>query len=205
MGKREGLCGARSGLFFEIPRLADEFNVTFVFLENVPDQCSNRLDKVVDALHDRGFDCRWRCLSASELGAPHERNRFFLLAKRRDGTGSGRMKLQLVAEVTQAARRFGWHAEKGHPARARSRLIIAAECPRHKERNFSIGKALTSFQARAAFMYLVHGGGCCKRTSGSISSKRGNLRGRASRVHCVPLVLASAQRGSGHAETVVCF
>ena len=68
------------------------------------------------------------------------------------------MKLQSVAEVMQAARRFGWHAEKGHPARARSRLITAAECPRHKERNFSIGNALTPFQARAAFMYLVHGG-----------------------------------------------
>ena len=107
VGTRGGLCGTRCGLFFEIPRFADEFNVASAFLENVPDQCSNRLDKVVGALHDRGSDCRWRCLGASELGAPHERNRVFLLAKRRDGTGSGRVKLQSVAEAIQAARRFG--------------------------------------------------------------------------------------------------
>ena len=37
LGTREGLCS----LFFEIPRLADEFNEAFAFLENAPGQCSN--------------------------------------------------------------------------------------------------------------------------------------------------------------------
>ena len=136
LSKREGLSGVRSGLFYEIPRVADEFKADWVFLENVPDRCACRLDLVVDALHDIGFDCRWRCLSAAELGAPHERNRFFLLARRRDGVGSACVKLQSVAEVMQAARRWGWFADKLFPARARSRLLTAAECPGHKARIF---------------------------------------------------------------------
>ena len=155
MGKREGLSSARSGLFFEIPRIADEYVATWLFLENVSDQCANRLDLVVDALHGHGFDCRWRCSSASDLGAPHERNRWFLLARRRNGMGTARVILQSVAEIMQAARRFGWHAEKGHPARAKSRLITAAECSGHKARNHAIWNALAPFQARAAFVYLI--------------------------------------------------
>ena len=105
--------------------------------------------------HVHGFDCRWRCLSASDLGAPHERNRWFLLARRRNGMGTARVILQSVAEIMQAARRFGWHAEKGHPARAKSRLITAAECSGHKARNHAIWNALAPFQARAAFVYLI--------------------------------------------------
>ena len=143
--KREGLSGTRSGLFFQIPRIADEYNATWLFLENASGQCANRLDLVVGALHDHGFDCRWRCLSASDLGAPHERNRWFLLAHRCNGTGTARVILQSVAEIMQAARRFGWHVEKGQPARAKSRIITAAECPGHKARNHAIGNALAPF------------------------------------------------------------
>ena len=62
-------------------------------LENVPDVCVNGLNLVVGALEEHGFDCRWQVRSASSLGAPHERNRFFLLAKRRGGTATANVKL----------------------------------------------------------------------------------------------------------------
>ena len=117
MGKRAGLTGARSGLFYHVLRVADACGATWVFLEYVPDVCANGLDLVVGALEEHGFDCRWQVRSASSLGAPHERNRFFLLAKRRGGTATSNVKLQSTAEVMQAARRWGWHSEKGHPAR----------------------------------------------------------------------------------------
>ena len=170
MGKRAGLAGPRSGLFYLVLRVADAYGATWVFLEHVPDVCANGPNLVVGALEEKGFDCRWQVCSDSSLGAPHERNRFFLLAKRRGGTATANVKLQSTAEVMQAARRWGWHSAKGHPARARCRLATAAECPDHKERNRAIGNALTPPQARAAFMYLLRGGPTRKNKRADLAS-----------------------------------
>ena len=112
MDKRAGLTGARNGLFHHVLRVADAYGATWAFLENVSDVCANGLNLVVGALEEKGFDCRWQGRSASSLGAPHERNRFFLLAKRRGGTATAVVKLQTTADVMQAARRWGWHSVK---------------------------------------------------------------------------------------------
>jgi DNA (cytosine-5)-methyltransferase 1 len=80
-GRGKGLAGERSGLFFEIVRLTKETRAPFVFLENVPAIRTRGLQTVVDAFTDIRYDCRWTCISASEVGAPHLRKRWFLLAK----------------------------------------------------------------------------------------------------------------------------
>lgn len=85
-GNGEGLDGKRSGLFFEIVRLAEETKPQYLFLENVPAIRTRGLDAVVEALAKLGYDCRWTTLSAEEVGAPHKRNRWFLLAKRTDAS-----------------------------------------------------------------------------------------------------------------------
>jgi len=72
-GRGKGLAGERSGLFFEIVRLVKEIKPTFVFLENVPAIRTRGLSEVVHALTEIGYDCRWTCLSAGEVGAPHKR------------------------------------------------------------------------------------------------------------------------------------
>lgn len=77
---RIGLDGSRSGLFFEIVRLATECKPRFIFLENVPAIRTKGLHTVLQELSKIGFDCRWTMLSASEVGAPHKRERWFLLA-----------------------------------------------------------------------------------------------------------------------------
>lgn len=79
-GCGEGLEGKRSGLFFEVMRLAKEIKPTFLFLENVPAIRTRGLDRVVEELTEAGYDCRWCMLSASEVGAPHKRERWFCLA-----------------------------------------------------------------------------------------------------------------------------
>jgi len=79
-GRGAGLEGERSGLFFEVMRLAKEIQPAFVFLENVPAIRTRGLDVVVRALADAGYDCRWGALSAFDVGAPHKRERWFLLA-----------------------------------------------------------------------------------------------------------------------------
>ncbi len=79
-GAGAGLEGKRSGLFYEIVRLTKEIQPTFVFLENVPAIRTRGLKDVVGSFTDLGYDCRWTCISASSVGAPHLRKRWFMLA-----------------------------------------------------------------------------------------------------------------------------
>ena len=79
-GKGAGLEGKRSGLFYEIVRLAKEVRPTFVFLENVPAIRTRGLEQVIKEFTEMGYDCRWTMLSASSVGAPHRRERWFFLA-----------------------------------------------------------------------------------------------------------------------------
>lgn len=85
-GRGAGLAGERSGLFFQITRLARELRPRFVFLENVPAIRTRGGNVVGEELARLGFDCRWAVVSAAEVGAPHLRKRWFLLAHAaRDG------------------------------------------------------------------------------------------------------------------------
>jgi DNA (cytosine-5)-methyltransferase 1 len=79
-GAGKGLAGERSGLFFEIVRLARECEPRFIFLENVPAIRTRGGERVVKELAAIGYDCRWTTLSAAAVGAPHKRERWFLLA-----------------------------------------------------------------------------------------------------------------------------
>ena len=79
-GNGKGLAGERSGLFYEIVRLTKEARPSFVFLENVPAIRTRGLEQVIKEFTEMGYDCRWTMLSASSVGAPHKRERWFLLA-----------------------------------------------------------------------------------------------------------------------------
>ena len=79
--------GKRSGLFFEIVRLTSELRPRFVFLENVSAITVRGAERVVGELCGLGYDCRWGLLSASDVGANHRRERWWLLAHARYGGG----------------------------------------------------------------------------------------------------------------------
>jgi DNA (cytosine-5)-methyltransferase 1 len=79
-GHGKGLAGERSGLFFEIVRLAKEIKPKFIFLENVPAITSRGGLQVVTEIAEMGYDCRWCVISAASVGALHKRERWFLLA-----------------------------------------------------------------------------------------------------------------------------
>lgn len=75
--------GSRSGLYREVLRIADEVQPGFIFLENVAaivtGDGGNMLRTVAGDLASRGFDAVWTNLSAAEVGAPHKRDRWWLL------------------------------------------------------------------------------------------------------------------------------
>lgn len=79
-GHGKGLEGERSGLFFEIVRLAEEIKPKFIFLENVPAITSRGGCTVTREITALGYDCRWCVISAASVGALHRRERWFLLA-----------------------------------------------------------------------------------------------------------------------------
>ena len=80
VGRREGLGGKRSGLFFEIIRLVKEIQPTFIFLENVAGIRTRGGQAVIDEFSRLRYDCRWGMLSAYDVGAPHKRERWWMLA-----------------------------------------------------------------------------------------------------------------------------
>lgn len=84
-GKRAGLGGERSGLFWELIRIVRLVGPRYVVLENVPglltaDQ-GEAMGNVLGALAESGYDAEWATLRASSLvGAPHHRDRWFGIA-----------------------------------------------------------------------------------------------------------------------------
>jgi DNA (cytosine-5)-methyltransferase 1 len=79
-GKRAGIHGARSGLWAEFHRLIRELRPRLAVMENVAGLLTRGLDTVLGDLAEIGFDAEWFCLRASDVGAPHRRERVFILA-----------------------------------------------------------------------------------------------------------------------------
>lgn len=79
-GKGAGIEGERSGLWGEMARVVGEVRPRFVFVENSPILTSRGLRRVLGELSELGYDARWCVLGASDVGAPHIRNRIWILA-----------------------------------------------------------------------------------------------------------------------------
>ena len=79
-GKGAGIDGERSGLWSEMARIVGEVRPRCVFVENSPNLVRRGLARVLGDLAALGYDARWRRLSALELGAPHRRDRLWLVA-----------------------------------------------------------------------------------------------------------------------------
>lgn len=92
-GRRAGLIDSdgnvtRSGLWFEMLRIISEARPRFVVGENVRGAINAALDVVQSGLGSEGYEVRTILLPASAIGAPHQRERIFVLAVRNDVYGS---------------------------------------------------------------------------------------------------------------------
>ena len=87
-GKQRGMGeGTRSGLWSEIIRLVGELRPSFVIVENVANLLSGPSEKrggwfgrVLGDLAECGYDAEWENIPASALGAPHRRERVWVVA-----------------------------------------------------------------------------------------------------------------------------
>lgn len=78
-GRRKGSNDVRH-LWPHINAAIRQLRPTFVVLENVPGHRSLGFDNVLGDLAEIGFDAEWTSVRASDVGAPHRRERLYVLA-----------------------------------------------------------------------------------------------------------------------------
>ncbi len=112
-GKGRGIKkDTRSGLWFEMLRIINEVRPSFVFVENVSALTNRGLDIVLGQLSEAGYDARWTDLRASDVGAPHRRERMFILAY--TDTNSKR-KNKEARSIRETQREVWRKCERGQP------------------------------------------------------------------------------------------
>jgi DNA (cytosine-5)-methyltransferase 1 len=79
-GAGAGLAGARSGLWSEYRRVIRELRPRYVVVENVSALLGRGLGTVLGDLAACGYDAEWDCIPASAVGAPHQRDRVWIVA-----------------------------------------------------------------------------------------------------------------------------
>jgi site-specific DNA-cytosine methylase len=79
-GKGVGLGGSRSGLWFEYARLIAEIRPKFAIMENVGALTVRGLDRVLGSLAEIGYNAIWQDIRASDMGAPHRRERIWIVS-----------------------------------------------------------------------------------------------------------------------------
>lgn len=79
-GKGAGLAGDRSGLWFEYAKAIAALRPRYVLIENVSALRTRGLDQVLGSLAALGYDAEWHCIPACAVGAPHRRDRVWIIA-----------------------------------------------------------------------------------------------------------------------------
>ena len=84
-GRQEGIGeGTRSGLFFEVIRLARQIRPKFILFENVRNLLSHKdgetFQQILQEIAKAGFDVEWSIVSAKDVGACHLRERLWFIA-----------------------------------------------------------------------------------------------------------------------------
>lgn len=91
----------------EMRRIIGEVQPRFVFAENVA------ADPIKDACRDlntMGYDCRYTCLSASDLGAPHDRKRYWLVANS-DANSEPRRTVYVKTSRSSETKEMEWWSD----------------------------------------------------------------------------------------------
>lgn len=154
-GKRAGLAGERSGLWFEFARLIREVRPRYVVVENVPGLFTAGMGTVLGDLSEMGLDAEWSLVSACSVGATHMRQRLFIVAHSPELVG--------LSRIWDPVARQGWEVQEEHRAahtracaKARmadpSALYRGADVvPNRLDRNHGLGNAV--FPPQGSFVF----------------------------------------------------
>jgi len=119
-GNKAGISGERSGLWKEYARLIGEIRPQFAFMENVSALLYRGLGDVLGDLAEIGYDAEWHCVSAADVGAPHLRERIWIVAYPNSYGKSDRafnaeaIQAPDMADSNSAQREGGWLSRRIH-------------------------------------------------------------------------------------------
>ena len=130
-GLGAGLDGERSGLWFEFARVVREMEPRFVIVENVAALLTRGLDRVLGTLAAIGFDAEWHCIPAASVGAPHIRDRVFVVAYSKYRRLSKRRRVALPSKVGKSKRVFG--NDRASTCIETRKVLADADCERCAE------------------------------------------------------------------------
>jgi len=92
-GNQVGIEGERSGLWTECARLLGDIRPKYAIFENVPNLLNggdgNWFKRVLWDISQVGYDAEWHCIRASDIGAPHRRERIWIVCYPNSDSKSG--------------------------------------------------------------------------------------------------------------------
>lgn len=154
MGLQKGVVDSeRSSLFFEIMRIVEECpSIQYLFLENVANITKCGMKDVIQELVNKGFNCQWMMKSASSMGAPHQRNRWFCLASK----ASDHSALQSISEDT--CEPYAWNNES-YPRISFKPGVLPDESFDEYwiQRSQCLGNSVVPCVVKSAFQQLISG------------------------------------------------
>lgn len=83
-GKKKGLQDEQSGLWSEYLRLIRELRPRYCIIENSHNLRSTGLGRVLKDVNEIGYNAEWSIVSGYSVGAPHQRERIFIVLWRGD-------------------------------------------------------------------------------------------------------------------------
>ena len=87
-GNGAGIDGGRSGMWAHMARIVGEVEPRYVFVENSPMLVGRGLARVLGDLASMGYDARWGVVGACHAGAPHQRERIWVVANSHKNCGT---------------------------------------------------------------------------------------------------------------------
>jgi DNA (cytosine-5)-methyltransferase 1 len=152
-GNGAGITGERSGLWSEFARLIGEVRPRFAIVENVAALLDRDMATVCGGLAGIGYDAEWSTISACAFGAPHVRQRVFIVAYPNGQHGRSWVRnpvarsYRTLQEIDRfAGSRASWRARLANP----SELYGGADgLPYGMDRNCAIGNSISPAVAEA--------------------------------------------------------
>ena len=164
-GAGAGIDGERSGLWRQMARIVGEVRPRYVFVENSPLLVGRGLAIVLADLAAMGFDARWGVVGANDVGAPHRRERLWVVAHAHgERLQAGREGGSVGVPAAEPSNDGAAVAERGNGA---ARNWFAAEpnvgrvvhgAPRRVERLRALGNGQVPAVAATAWRILTHNG-----------------------------------------------
>jgi len=184
-GKRKGLTGERSGLWFAFARIVDECKPRFVVVENVASGKRLWLPAVRGDLEALGYRTAAYAISAACVGAPHLRRRLFVIADldaKSESTLSVHAEMASTSTSLQLAANINSHSKRSRRSRGTAACIAERRSDESAGETASKRQSYWQVETQPTLVRMVHG------VPGGVDRRRISALGNAVVPQCAEVV-----------------